>query len=312
MHERPIGELVDLLAPLGAQIRFEKKAGYPPVVVSGRGLAGGATRFPAANSSQYLSAALMVAPYADEEVVIELDRGQTSWPYAAMTAALMKEFGCRAVVAQDPETGEPTGIRVVAGVYEGRKYEVEPDASNATYFLAAAAVRPGAEITVRGLGRPSLQGDVGFAEVLQRMGAEVVCGDDSIMVRGPQQLAGLDIDMVTMPDAAMTLAATALFAEGPTTIRGLHTLRVKETDRLAALKAELEKLGADAEIGADTISIGPPDTIRTAEIETYADHRMAMSFAVVGTCAPGVTILDPGCVSKTYPAFFDDLERLRP
>jgi 3-phosphoshikimate 1-carboxyvinyltransferase len=254
----------------------------------------------------------MVAPYADEEVVIELDPGQTSWPYAAMTAALMKEFGCRAVVAQDPETGEPTGIRVVAGVYEGRKYEVEPDASNATYFLAAAAVRPGAEVTVRGLGRRSLQGDVGFADVLSQMGAEAVCGDDSIMVRGPQQLAGLDIDMVDMPDAAMTLAAMALFADGPTTIRGLHTLRVKETDRLAALKSELEKLGADAEIGADTISIGPPDTIRTAEIETYADHRMAMSFAVVGTRVPGITILDPGCVSKTYPAFFDDLERLRP
>ena len=174
-----------------------------------------------------------------------------------MTTSMMKEFGCRAVISQDPESGRPTGIRVVSGVYSGRKYEVEPDASNATYFMATAAVRPGAEVTVRGLGSGSLEGDVGFAGVLAEMGANVSVEEASITVTGPDRLTGVDVDMSGMPDAAMTLAATAVFAESPTTIRGLHTLRVKETDRTAALQAELGKLGAAVTIDGDTLRIEP-------------------------------------------------------
>jgi 3-phosphoshikimate 1-carboxyvinyltransferase len=311
MRERPIGELRDLLATLGADVRYEKRGGYPPVAVTADGLPGGIARFPAAHSSQYLSAALMVAPYAQIEPVVNLDPGQTSWPYVEMTIALMHRFGCRTAVALDPATREPTGLRVISGVYQAGKYDVEPDASSATYFLAAAAIRPGARVTILGLGRRSLQGDVGFAGILEGMGAAVTMDDDEMTFDGPAKLRGVDADMSGMPDAAMTLAATAVFAEGPTTIRGLHTLRVKETDRLAALQAELEKLGATVDIEDTTLRIQPPADLQPAEIETYDDHRMAMSFAVIGTRAPGITIRDPNCVSKTYPAFWQDLERLR-
>jgi 3-phosphoshikimate 1-carboxyvinyltransferase len=311
MHERPIGELVDLLRSLGANVRYEKRAGYPPVAVVASGLPGGTARFPAAHSSQYLSAALMVAPYAREEAVIDLEPGQTSWPYVSMTIALMHRFGCRVAVALDLRTREPRGIRVISGVYQGGQYAVEPDASSATYFLAAAAIRKGARVTIRGLGSRSLQGDVGFARVLEEMGAEVELSEDSVAVEGNGRLRGVDVDMSGMPDAAMTLAASAVFAAGPTTIRGLHTLRVKETDRLAALQKELRKLGARVEIEGDALRIEPPEQVVPAEVETYDDHRMAMSFAVVGTRAPGVAVRNPACVSKTYPGFWADLEALR-
>ena len=311
MRERPMGELGDLLTSLSADVRYEKRRGYPPILVNANGLPGGVTRFPAAHSSQYVSAALMVSPYAHQEPVVNLDPAQTSWPYVEMTIALMHRFGCRTAVALDPATREPTGLRVISGVYQARKYEVEPDASSATYFLAAAAIHPGARVSIPGLGRRSLQGDVGFARILEEMGAAVTLDDDAMSVEGAATLRGIDADMSGMPDAAMTLAATAVFAESPTTVRGLHTLRVKETDRLAALQSELHKLGAKAEIDGDTLHIEPPTDIRPAEIDTYDDHRMAMSFAVIGTRAPGLTIRNPITVSKTYPAFWQDLDRLR-
>ncbi len=312
MRQRPIGELVDLLSSLGATIRFEKESGYPPLVVEGHGLFGGATRFPAAHSSQYLSAALMAAPYATTDTVVALEPEQTSWPYVDMTARLMHRFGVRAIVALDHPGERPKELRVFRGVYQPQDYAVEPDASGATYFMAAAAIRPGASVTIPGLGDASLQGDIGFGEVLEKMGATVTLDDASVTVNGAERLRGIDIDMSAMPDAAMTLATTALFAEGDTIIRGLHTLRVKETDRLAALETELRKLGADAEATADTLRITPPATIQPAAIDTYDDHRMAMAFAVVGTHAPGLTIRGAECVSKTYPRFFEDLESLRP
>ena len=311
MRERPIGELVELLTSLGAEIEYEARDGYPPLVVHSGGLAGGHVKFPASRSSQYLSAALMVAPYAVEEVTIDVEPPATSWPYVEMTAALMKHFGGRAVIARDPETADPTGVLVTRERYHSAHYAVEPDASSATYFLAAAAARPGASVTIPGLGSESLQGDVGIAEVLERMGAESTLAPDSVTVAGTERLHGIEIDMSGMPDAAMTLAALAVFAKGETVIRGLHTLRVKETDRLAALQTELGKLGAKAEVEDDTLRITPPDEVRPAEIDTYDDHRMAMSFAVVGTRAAGITIRDPDCVSKTYPDFFADLESLR-
>jgi len=311
MRQRPIKELVDLLKSLGASVTYEGKRGYPPVEVTATGLAGGKTKFPAAKSSQFLSAALLAAPYAAEDVIITLAPDQTSWPYAAMTIELMRQFGVHCIVQLEHPGERPKELRVLRAQYKARDYTVEPDASSATYFMAAAAARPGARVTVPGLGDNSLQGDVGFGEVLEKMGAAMLLDDNAVTVTGPETLRGTDIDMSGMPDAAMTLAALSVLADGPTTIRGLHTLRVKETDRLTALKTELSKLGAKATIKADTLTIEPPREVQPSEIDTYDDHRMAMSFAVVGTRVPGITIRNAECVSKTYPRFFEDLEKLR-
>lgn len=309
MRERPIGDLVNLLAHLGAEITHGASKGFPPITVHARGLRGGDAFWPASGSSQYLSAVLMASPYARAPVSIALGHGQTSWPYVEMTLALMHAFGVSPEVERDA-AGEPQRISVPRAAYTARDYQVEPDASSATYFMAAAAIRDGASITIPGLGSASLQGDVAFANVLARMGADVTVAEDSVTVRGTARLAGVEIDMTPMPDAAMTLAAIAVFANGPTVIHGLHTLRIKETDRLSALQSELTKIGAAATIEGDSLRIGPPQAVRPAEIETYNDHRMAMAFAVVGTRAPGITILNPACVTKTYPNFFTDLESL--
>jgi 3-phosphoshikimate 1-carboxyvinyltransferase len=312
MRQRPIGQLVDLLRNLGARIEYAAEPGFPPIRVHGTGgLPGGLARFGAAQSSQFLSAVLQVAPRARREVQIELDQPQTSWPYVAMTMRLMDEFGAWCELTRDPDTGEPTQINVPAPVeYTPSSYSVEPDASSATYFLAAAAINQGCKATIAGLGKSSLQGDAGFADVLRRMGASVTIGSDSIVVEGTGSLDPIDIDLADMPDTAQTLAVACLFADGISTLRGLHTLRVKETDRLAALQAELTKFGAKIEIGDQTLKIEPPETIRPpGEILTYDDHRMAMSFAVAGSRVPGVLIADPGCVGKTYPGFFDDFQR---
>jgi 3-phosphoshikimate 1-carboxyvinyltransferase len=311
MRQRPIAALTGLLKELGVQVTHPQADGYPPVTIKADSLPGGTLSYGSEVSSQYLSAILMVAPYADKEVDVVLQGRQTSWPYITMTMRLMDLFGVTPELVRDPDTGEPTRIVVPQGHYHPTTYAVEPDASNATYFLAAAAVRPGAKVTIEGLGKHSLQGDVAFADILHQMGADLVFGKDFITITGRETLNGIDADFSTMPDAAMTLAATALLARGQTIIRGLHTLRVKETDRLAALKTELTKLGAAVDIEADTLVIDPPKSIRPATIDTYDDHRMAMSFAVVGTVAAGVTINDPACVNKTYPGFFDDLEKLR-
>lgn len=310
MRQRPIGPLIDLLKNLGVRCRYDLERGFPPVTVQADRFPGGICRFGTSSSSQYLSAVLQVAPYARNEVRVDLDSPQTSWPYVAMTMRLMDAFSHTVDLIRDPLTGEPQKIIVPRGTYAATHYLIEPDASNATYFLAAAAIHPGASLTVKGLGKRSLQGDVGFAEVLARMGAMVELHDNAITVQGPPRLSAIEVDLSKMPDTAQTLAVTALFADGPTTLRGLHTLRVKETDRVAALAAELAKLGAQVDVDGDDLTIHPPDQIRSASIATYDDHRMAMSFALAATKAPGVVIEDPACVNKTYPAFFDDLARL--
>ena len=229
-----------------------------------------------------------------------------------MTMQLMDHFGVTPELIRDPKTGEPKQIIVPRGTYQPTNYAIEPDASNATYFLAAAAVSAGSKVTIEGLGKQSLQGDVGFADVLHRMGASLIFGKDFLTIRGTDELEGIDVDLNAMPDTAQTLAVVALFAKGPTAIHGLHTLRVKETDRLVALKNELTKLGADVEIKEDSLIIQPPEDgrLKAAQIDTYDDHRMAMSFSVAGTRTSGVTIKDAECVNKTYPAFFEDLNRL--
>lgn len=307
MRQRPIGPLVTMLRNLAARISYTGAEGFPPVRSMG-GLAGGLVRYGSETSSQYLSAVLQVAPYVRNEVFIDLVGPQTSWPYVAMTMRLMDQFGVTCELVRDEQTGDPVQIIVPPGVYRGGTYAIEPDASNATYSLALAALHPGSKITIEGLGKQSLQGDVGFADVLHQMGAGLTFGRDFITLFGTKDLIGIDVNLSAMPDTAQTLAVVALFARGATTLRGLHTLRVKETDRLAALQAELSKLGAEVEIEDDVLTIHPPDSLKAAAIDTYDDHRMAMSFALAGTRSAGVRINDPACVNKTYPNYFEDLK----
>jgi 3-phosphoshikimate 1-carboxyvinyltransferase len=314
MRQRPIAALTGLLKQLGARTRHSPEAdGFPPVNVQADGLAGGIIRYGSEVSSQYLSAILMVAPYARHEVRIDLAPHQTSWPYVGMTMQLMDHFGITPELIRDPATHEPKQIIVPQHHYRATDYAIEPDASNASYFLAAAAISPGSKITIPGLGKQSLQGDVGFADVLRKMGAAVTIAKDSITLSSPDELEGVEIDLLPMPDMVQTLAVVALFANGPTTIHGVHTLRVKETDRLAALSNELTKLGATVKIPNDSVlQITPPpgNKLKPAQIATYDDHRMAMSFAIAGTRSVGVTIKEIECVNKTYPNFFADLRQL--
>jgi len=309
MRQRPIAELVDLLRNMGTRIEYLGEAGFPPIAVWGDLLPGGILSFNAAQSSQFLSAMLMISPYARHEVRVDLKPNQTSWPYVAMTMRLMDVFDHTPELHRDPHTHQPKQIIVPRGRYRGTDYTIEPDASNAGYFLAAAAIHPKSSITIDGLGKHSLQGDVGFADVLHRMGAGLVFAPSSITVTGTGELRGIDVNLADMPDTAQTLAVTALFARGQTVISGLHTLRVKETDRLAALSKELTKLGAKVDIEEDTLTIDPPRKVQPAAIDTYNDHRMAMSFALAATRCPGVVLKDAQCVQKTYPDFFDDLAK---
>lgn len=318
MRERPIGELADALSALGATVDYESSEGFPPLRVHGPrgGLRGGELTVPTTASSQFISALLQIGPLCVEGLTLNLTGRVTSPSYIKMTVGLMRQFGAEVTI-----NDEGTRFEVAPVPYRSLDYLVEPDASSATYFLAAAAITPGAVCTIEGLGKRSLQGDVVFADVLARMGAGLAYGDDFMTVTGADDfLQAIDIDMSTMPDAAMTLAAVACFARGETVIRGLRTLRVKETDRLAALQAELTKIGATVEIesddetGDELLAIEPPATglpVDPVTIATYNDHRMAMSLAVVGARRGGVRIGDPGCVQKTYPEFWDDFAVLR-
>ena len=247
----------------------------------------------------------MVSPYARHEVRVDLVDEQTSWPYVWMTMRLMDQFGLTPELARDPQTGAPKQIVVPGGKYTAKSYAIEPDASNAAYFMGIAAIHPGSRVMIPGLGSASLQGDVEFGKILRRMGAAVVVEKDSITVTGAAELRGLDVNLLDMPDQAQTLGVLALFARGRTIIRGLHTLRLKETDRLAALSNELRKFGAIVTMeGDDTLMIDPPEKLTPASVDTYDDHRMAMSFAMAGTRMDGVLIKNAECVSKTFPDYF--------
>lgn len=310
MRQRPIGQLVDALRHIGGRIDHVAATGFPPLLVHGTGLRGGELTMPPTLSSQYISALLQIAPYCRDGLTIRFEGPVTSRPYVEMTLSLMRTFGVNSEV-----NDAFTRVHVAPGKYRGTDYAIEPDASNATYFLAAAAVVPDSTCTIEGLGKGSLQGDIGFADVLHSMGAGLLFGRDFITIVGPKEgvrLRGIDVDLNHMPDVAQTLAVVALFAMGPTTIRNVGNLRVKETDRLAALQAELTKLGAEVTIEDDDITIEPPpgNVLKPAAIDTYNDHRMAMSFAVAGLRSPGVIINDPICVEKTFPDYFDYLGKL--
>ncbi len=308
MRQRPIGQLVDPLRHLGANIEYLAEEGYPPLRVHGGGLDGGDVEMGATLSSQFITALLMAGPCMRYGLAIRFTGPVTSKPYVAMTLGLMRVFGVEPVVNESF-----TRIDIGPGTYRPVDYRIEPDASNAGYFLAAAAIVPGSQCTIEGLGKGSLQGDVGFADVLAQMGAGLTFGRDFITIIGPagdQTLRGIDVDLNHMPDMAQTLAVVALFAEGPTSIRNVGNLRVKETDRMAALRNELSKLGAAVTIDGDDLTIQPPARITPASIDTYDDHRMAMSFALAGLRAEGVVINDPTCVNKTFPGYFEFLKRL--
>jgi 3-phosphoshikimate 1-carboxyvinyltransferase len=313
MRQRPIGQLVEALHEIGGQVAFLGTPEFPPLMVTGMGsagLPGGELHMPPTLSSQYISALLQIGPLCRKGLTIHFQGKLTSRPYVVMTIELMRRFGAQVTIEGDMES-----VHVEPGRYVPTDYAVEPDASNASYFLAAAAVVPGSRCTIEGLGHKSLQGDVGFADVLHQMGAGLAFGGDFIMVMAPpvnQPLRGIDIDLNAMPDMAQTLAVTALFAKGPTTIRNVGNLRVKETDRMAALRTELVKLGAEVEIQGDDLYIVPPENgkLMPAAIDTYDDHRMAMSFAVAGLRSPGVVINDPDCVNKTFPDYFELLSKM--
>ncbi|BAT97727.1 hypothetical protein VIGAN_09125700 [Vigna angularis var. angularis] len=313
MRERPIGDLVAGLKQLGADVDCVLGTNCPPVHVNGKGgLPGGKVKLSGSVSSQYLTALLMAAPLALGNVEIEIVDKLISVPYVDMTLKLMERFGVYV---------EHSGNWDRFLVHGGQKYKspgnafVEGDASSASYFLAGAAIT-GGTMTVEGCGTSSLQGDVKFAEVLEKMGAQVTWTENSVTVTGPPRdssgrkvLQGIDVNMNKMPDVAMTLAVVALFANGPTTIRDVASWRVKETERMIAICTELRKLGATVEEGPDYCVITPPEKLNVTSIDTYDDHRMAMAFSLAACGDVPVTIKDPGCTRKTFPDYFEVLER---
>jgi 3-phosphoshikimate 1-carboxyvinyltransferase len=305
MRQRPVADLLAALNGLGADSRSDLGTGCPPVTIRAGGLDGGFAFVKGDVSSQFLSGLLMALPYSRDVTTVEVQGPLSSQPYVSMTMAVMEAFG----VTIGNRKFRRFDVRPAR--YRGREYAVEPDASAASYFFALAAIL-GGTITVEGLGGSSLQGDMAFVDVLEYMGCSVARELGRTTVTGGP-IRAVDVDMNAMSDTVMTLGVVALFADGVSRIRNVAHIRHKESDRIAALAAELRKLGARVEELPDGLVIDPPppDRLHGAAVATYDDHRMAMSFAMAGLRIPGVTILDPGCVAKTYPGFWDDLGRLR-
>lgn len=304
MKERPIGHLVDALQQAGASIEYLENENYPPIKIKGTGLRAGTVTIDGSISSQFLTAFLMSAPLADGDITIKIEGELVSKPYIDITLDIMAKFGVN-VINDNYQT-----FTIVSGqTYQSPgQYLVEGDASSASYFLAAAAIK-GGEIKVTGIGKNSIQGDIQFADALEKMGAEIEWGEDYVLCR-KGQLNAIDMDFNHIPDAAMTIATTALFANGTTSIRNVYNWRVKETDRLAAMATELRKVGAEVEEGHDYITITPPAQLKHAAIDTYDDHRMAMCFSLVALSDTSVTINDPNCTSKTFPSYFEKFNEL--
>jgi 3-phosphoshikimate 1-carboxyvinyltransferase len=303
MHQRPIGPLVSALRDLGAQVRAESPGDCPPVEIDSERIDGGSVSISGDVSSQYLSGLMMAGPLSKNGLRITIVGRLVSKPYVAMTAEVMQQFGVRCEIGRGFKT-----VEIAAGeTYRAARLSIEPDASAASYFWAAAAIC-GGRARVLGLSQSSLQGDVRFVQCLSQMGCQVRYLSDSIEVTGPAK-SGIDVDMSDISDTVLTLSAVALFVEGPTRIRGVAHNRAKESDRIGDMAKELRKLGATIHEFDDGMEI-IPGRIAAAEIETYNDHRMAMSLSLVGLRQPGIVIRNPACVAKTYPKFFDDLERI--
>jgi 3-phosphoshikimate 1-carboxyvinyltransferase len=302
MRKRPIGELLSGLGELGVKAYSQKGNGCPPVIVESQGFKGGSARIRGEESSQFLSGLLMVAPYALRDVNIEVTGRLASKPYVDITQDVMSAFGVKI------QSQEYRSFFVKAGQrYLPQKYQIEGDASNSSYFFSAAAVCRG-RVKVKNLNPVTIQGDIGFLEVLERMGCSVIRGSDWVEVLGGE-LYAIEIDMSEMPDLVPTLAVTAAFAQGKTVIQNIRHLRVKESDRLHVLAVELSKMGIGVKEREDGLEIegGKP---HGAEIDTYHDHRMAMSFAIAGLAAPGVKIKGERCVDKSFPEFWETLQKL--
>ena len=320
MRERPIGDLVDSLTELGAKITTaderpqtvpstvsgQRSEIYPPIKILANGLPGGKTKIAGDISSQFLSALLMTAPYAQSSIEVELTTDLNSKPYVDMTTPIMKDFGV------EIERSGYQSFKVSPSNYQLpiTSYPIESDASAASYFFAAPAIC-GGTVKVENISRKSVQGDVAFVDVLKQMGCVVEENDNCILVTGHSLLHGVDVDMRDIPDTAQTLAAIAPFADSPTRIRGIASARVKETDRVHATCTELARLGVQVEEHEDGMTIHPAFNLQPANIQTYNDHRMAMAFSLIGLRFDGVTIENPSCVSKTFPNYFEVLEELR-
>jgi 3-phosphoshikimate 1-carboxyvinyltransferase len=332
MRQRPIQDLLDALHQVGVEAFSENHDGCPPVVVLADGLAGGTVRIRGDTSSQFLSGLLLAAPFAQDSLTIKVDGPLVSSPYVSMTVQMLRQWHLRGNFHLDGQCDDLAERTILSGMarfgyspericfhvpggqcaeyapHSLRAYDIEPDASAASYFFAAAAIT-GGRVTVLGLPEKSLQGDVAFVDILADMGCRVERCSSGITVHG-RPLHGIDVDMNAISDTVMTLAAVACFAVGPTTIRNVAHVRHKETDRLAALACELRKVGAEVDELADGLII-TPKPLHGATIETYNDHRMAMSMSLIGLKIPGIVIGNPDCVAKTYPGFFADLDKLR-
>ncbi len=304
MEERPIGDLVDALREADAEVTYLKNEGYPPLQIKGKTLNGGEMSVDGSVSSQFLTALLMAAPLFSGDVTIRIKGELVSKPYIDITLDTMAKFG----VTVENDNYQTFTVSGDAKYVAPGKFMVEGDASSASYFLAAGAIK-GGTVRVTGIGENCIQGDIRFADVLEAMGAKVVWNDEYVEVTGAP-LKGVNMDMNHIPDAAMTIATTALFAEGPTTMTNIYNWRVKETDRLAAMATELQKLGAKVEEGHDYIKVWPTDSLKHAEIDTYNDHRIAMCFSLVALSDTPVTINDPGCTRKTFPDYFTRFKTL--
>ena len=306
MHERPIGDLVDALRSLGADIRYLGREGYPPLAIGRGAIHDDATVAIRGNvSSQFTSALLMALPIVGGGATVDILGELVSRPYVEMTLNLMQRFG----VAAEQEHSQRIRIPGGARYSSPGTIHVEGDASSASYFLAAGAIG-GGPVLVEGVGRSSIQGDIGFAATLEQMGAIVDWRSEAIEVRGSRRLQAIDADFNRMPDAAMTAAVVALFAHGTSTLRNIGNWRVKETDRISAMATELRKLGAGVEEGRDWLSITPPAKLLPATIDTYDDHRIAMCFSLAALGGVTIRINDPGCVNKTFPGYFSEFMAL--
>ena len=301
-HGRPIADLLDALRQIGGSARTQFENGHLPVIVEADGLAGGKTRLDVSKSSQFLTALLLIAPYAKNGMEIEVI-GKREMPYIDITRSVMAAFGVQ-VISEDYKY-----FRVEGGQeYQPRGYNIEPDASNASYFFAAAALT-GGRVTVQHLNLDSTQGDLQFVHILEQMGCQITVSNTGITVTGPRQLKGIDVDMRTISDTALTLAAIAPFADSKVTIRNIEHTRWQETDRIHAMVTELRRLGVPVVEHQDGLEISPAP-ITPAAIDTYEDHRVAMAFSLVGLKANGIRINNPECVSKTFPDYFQVFEHL--
>jgi 3-phosphoshikimate 1-carboxyvinyltransferase len=312
MRERPVAQLVQLLQHQGADIRYAEERGRLPVKVSpSRDFKGGQLVIPPTDSSQFITALMLIGPWLRDPFILRFPGHVTSATYVDMTESMLGAWGATCDTEHDLN-GARTRTTITPGALPGRVFAIEPDASSAVYWLTAAAIVEGSTVLVEGLTAASMQPDAGYAAVLEAMGSRVAFDAGGVRVTGGRIPRGIETTMESMPDAAMSLAAAAASATGPSRITGLRTLRVKETDRIAALAAELRRIGCEVAADDESLSIDPvPQHSDPVTIRTYDDHRMAMAFAVLGLARPGISIENPGCVSKSYPTFWEDLETLR-